>query len=187
MREGGNSSYQADSCSSSSAQLLFSPTPLSFTNGTCGAICWVSAAFFILHEAAVLCPPVYITQAGGGVLAVAHITCATPPNVEWRLHCSTDSAIAGRFSNSSKVTDICYIFDFVSPLQDISYWNFEIWFWKFWSNQRSKIKLSSNTVTNDHEPVFLVLRVSECIVWELQVITSNFWPTGFTGNPQASA
>ena len=97
MREGGNSSYQADSCSSSSAQLLFSPTPLSFTNGTCGAICWVSAAFFILHEAAVLCPPVYITQAGGGVLAVAHITCATPPNVEWRLHCSTDSAIAGRF------------------------------------------------------------------------------------------
>ena len=96
MREGGNSSYQADSCSSSSAQLLFSPTPLSFTNGTCGAICWVSAAFFILHEAAVLCPPVYITQAGGGVLAVAHITCATPPNVEWRLHCSTDSAIAGR-------------------------------------------------------------------------------------------
>ena len=38
--------------------------------------------FFISHEAAVLCPPVHITQAGGGVLVVAHITCATPPNVE---------------------------------------------------------------------------------------------------------
>ena len=29
-----------------------------------------------------LCPPVYITQAGGGVLAVAHITCATPSSVK---------------------------------------------------------------------------------------------------------
>ena len=38
--------------------------------------------FFISHEAAVLCPPVYIIQAGGGVLAVAHITCATPSSVK---------------------------------------------------------------------------------------------------------
>ena len=29
-----------------------------------------------------LCPPVHITQAGGGVLAVAHITCATPSSVK---------------------------------------------------------------------------------------------------------
>ena len=39
----------------------------------------------------------------------------------------------------------------------------------------------------DNEPVFLGLRLSECIVWELLVITCNFWATGFTGNPQASA
>ena len=31
--------------------------------------------------------------------------------------------------------------------------------------------------------VFLVYIVSECIVWELLDIISNFWATGFAGNP----